>query len=131
MGKFGWSYPAGCSGTPYDEFPPCEVCGRDPDDCLCPECPTCGTAGLLTCYRDHALKDDRRASAVLAAFTTEKVTTDRMRDLINVWADDWLQVMIGPDAEYYVYIQTIERLIERGKRAERMIRDIQALRASR
>lgn len=21
MGKFGWSYPAGCSGTPYDDCP--------------------------------------------------------------------------------------------------------------
>lgn len=25
-GIFGWSYPPGCSSTPYDEFHPCEDC---------------------------------------------------------------------------------------------------------
>lgn len=29
MSNFGWSYPAGVSGTPYDEYTPesCPVCG--------------------------------------------------------------------------------------------------------
>lgn len=51
MSKFGWSYPAGCSGTPFDEpDPPCCICGRDVDDCICPECQECGETGRLKCY---------------------------------------------------------------------------------
>jgi hypothetical protein len=55
MGKFGWSYPAGCNGTPADEPCGCDCCGREADDCRCPECPTCGVAGDPACYRDHGL----------------------------------------------------------------------------
>jgi len=31
---FGWSYPAGCSSTPYDDEPPeaCPQCGADNSD---------------------------------------------------------------------------------------------------
>lgn len=54
MSKFGWSYPAGCNGTPYDEDVICEVCGREPDapvnPCECPECPGCGEVGSQDCY---------------------------------------------------------------------------------
>lgn len=34
MSIFGWSYPAGCSGTPYDEEPPeaCALCGAANSD---------------------------------------------------------------------------------------------------
>lgn len=36
MGIFGWSYPPGCSGTPYDECPDgdaCAFCGQElPED---------------------------------------------------------------------------------------------------
>jgi hypothetical protein len=47
MGVFGWSYPAGCSGTPWDEpdYPEeCPVCGNpntDPEteDWVCPVAP--------------------------------------------------------------------------------------------
>ena len=41
MPNFGWSYPAGCSGTPYDDFPPedCPVCKKplpeDSEDSFC------------------------------------------------------------------------------------------------
>ena len=44
MSKFGWSYPPGCNGTPYDDYPPeeCHVCKKELDetqDCFCsPEC---------------------------------------------------------------------------------------------
>jgi hypothetical protein len=29
---------------------PCEVCGKMPDDCICPECPDCGEYGNPHCY---------------------------------------------------------------------------------
>lgn len=49
MSIFGWSYPPGCSGPPDDDRP-CEVCGRNVDDCICPECPSCGEVGNPFCY---------------------------------------------------------------------------------
>lgn len=49
-GIFGWSYPPGCSGTPWDDEGPCEVCGKDVDRCICPECPECGVHGDPQCY---------------------------------------------------------------------------------
>lgn len=55
MSKFGWSYPPGCSGTPFDEDHPCECCGLFPDDCICPECPECGEHGNPKCYEGHGL----------------------------------------------------------------------------
>lgn len=55
MGKFGWSYPPGCSGPPDDGDDICIVCGKTVDDCICPECPECGTAGDPACYQNHGL----------------------------------------------------------------------------
>lgn len=55
MADFGWSYPAGCSGTPDDEEWPCEVCEVDAAECDCPECPECGQQGEPDCYRHHGL----------------------------------------------------------------------------
>jgi len=52
---FGWSYPPGCSGPPDNEEP-CEVCGREVDNCICPECPVCGAYGDPGCYLDHGLE---------------------------------------------------------------------------
>lgn len=51
-GAFGWSYPPGCSGPPDDGPCICEVCGGDVDrdECVCPECPTCGEHGNPGCY---------------------------------------------------------------------------------
>lgn len=53
-GIFGWSYPPGCSGPPYDDRP-CEVCFLDPGStgphgCICPECEVCGETGNPDCY---------------------------------------------------------------------------------
>ena len=55
MPDLGWSYPAGCTGTPYDDDPPCTTCGGWPDHpdedsaCSCPECPLCGNVGDPLC----------------------------------------------------------------------------------
>lgn len=59
-GMFGWSYPPGAENDPNapwnQEEPPCEVCGKDVDDCICPECKTCGEVGALRCYKDHGMR---------------------------------------------------------------------------
>ena len=59
MVDFGWSYPPGCSGTPYDEIEYCLVCGKSEYDCDCPECPQCGEIGDLDCYRVHGMIDPK------------------------------------------------------------------------
>ena len=51
-GIFGWSYPPGCNGTPFDEDCQCQVCGQFEDDCICPECATCGDNGNPSCYEE-------------------------------------------------------------------------------
>lgn len=55
MGIFGWSYPPGCSGTPFDNDIICDVCGMSDTDCICPECPECGDVGNPACYESHGL----------------------------------------------------------------------------
>jgi hypothetical protein len=59
MSKFGWSYPPGCSGTPFDEEYPCELCGREEDSCICPECGICESQGDPRCYDNegHGLEE--------------------------------------------------------------------------
>jgi hypothetical protein len=47
---FGWSLPPGCGATPGEEDCGCEVCGRNTDDCLCPECLVCFEVGRPECY---------------------------------------------------------------------------------
>src|SRR5262249_46932882 len=61
MGRhvFGWDLPPGVTSRMIDEAfgggdPPCEVCGMAVDDCLCPECPQCGSVGDVRCYRSIA-----------------------------------------------------------------------------
>jgi len=54
LSKFGWWYPPGAANdpnAPYNQTdPPCGVCGQREDDCICPECPTCGGVGDPACY---------------------------------------------------------------------------------
>ena len=52
-GIFGWSYPPGCNGTPWDDDQPCEVCGKDVDRCICAECKVCGCQGDPQCYEQE------------------------------------------------------------------------------
>lgn len=54
MSIFGWSYPPGAANHPNAPWnqvePPCAVCGRFSDTCVCPECPVCEVPGEPTCY---------------------------------------------------------------------------------
>ena len=33
-----------------EEFPPCDICGKDPAECTCPICPKCHEQGNPGCY---------------------------------------------------------------------------------
>jgi hypothetical protein len=59
---FGWDLPPGCTlrhiEEAYGDEGPCECCGHDPADCICPECPTCGSAGDKSCYHNTILNKD-------------------------------------------------------------------------
>lgn len=59
MTNFGWSYPPGAANDPNapwnQEEGPCEICGEDIDNCICPECPICSEYGNPDCYRNHGL----------------------------------------------------------------------------
>ncbi len=48
MSIFGWSLPPGVTSSMTDPpEQPCEICGKFPDDCECPECPRCGMFGCI------------------------------------------------------------------------------------
>jgi hypothetical protein len=91
MGIFGWSYPPGCSGTPFDEASgPCDVCGLDPESppdrggCICPECPVCGSTGDPSCYPAHGLRRTAEQEASFAAFCAaqdEQASIDTFLDI--------------------------------------------------
>jgi hypothetical protein len=40
---------------PHEDEYPCDICGNSVDDCICPECPECGTVGDPLCYKEHGL----------------------------------------------------------------------------
>ncbi len=51
MSAFGWSLPPGCGTLPGEEAEvPCQTCGKNLDDCICPECAVCGSVGDPDCY---------------------------------------------------------------------------------
>lgn len=83
MGIFGWSYPPGCSGTPADEPCQCAVCYLI-DDCVCPECPTCGAQGDPKCYESHGLKlnleQERSRITIEAAMKAEREAESGMAE---------------------------------------------------
>lgn len=64
---FGWDLPPGCTLRHIEEAfgdeGPCECCGHDTAECICPECPTCGSTGDLNCYKEdggHGLNFNRQ-----------------------------------------------------------------------
>jgi hypothetical protein len=56
---FGWDYPPGAANDPSAPYnqqdPPCEVCAKSCDNCICPECPVCQSNGDPACYKNHGL----------------------------------------------------------------------------
>ena len=88
MGIFGWNYPPGAANdpnAPWNQEPgPCAVCGKVEDDCICPECPTCGGVGDPTCYEQHGLILSPEQIASLAK--AEQFWADEDRAENEYWA---------------------------------------------
>jgi hypothetical protein len=60
----GFNLPPGVTSRMIDEAygidQPCAVCCKDPADCICPECPQCGTTGDPNCYCDSSREEGQR-----------------------------------------------------------------------
>ena len=112
MTSFGWDYPPGCHSVPGDEDFPCEVCGRDCEECICPECPECGEQGYSQCYLDGHLEKSAaqvasleaaeaewrsEAAAEAAAEAAERVEFEYFEEQMKAgwkdWDDAWDKVM--------------------------------------
>lgn len=80
MNFFGWSYPPGAANdlrAPWNQGePPCEVCGKDIDDCICSECPKCGEYGNPDCYEHHGLVRTEEQIASMAEIEARKKADD-------------------------------------------------------
>jgi len=85
MGIFGWSYPPGCSGPPDDGDEVCQVCGKSEDNCLCPECPVCGTYGDPKCYTDHGMV---KSQAQIEAAEAYEKAMKAQEDSLAAWAEE-------------------------------------------
>lgn len=66
MGTYDTRGGAALHDPAADNEGPCEVCGFAVDDCKCPECPKCRTAGDPNCYKNHGLNRYRRIFRFLA-----------------------------------------------------------------
>ncbi|MFZ4484804.1 MAG: hypothetical protein ACOYOL_12600 [Chthoniobacterales bacterium] len=108
-GIFGWSYPPGCSRTPYDEDRPCDVCGKDQASCVCPECPECGSQGDPSCYDTdcgHGL-----------------VKSPEQVDSLRVEMDKW-EALAQAEADYWTARDREEEMEARLEARERMGHEI-------
>lgn len=97
----------------YDDYP-CEVCGLNPDACICPECPVCSTFGDLSCYYEgdagHGLI---RSSLQIHTHTRYLVQTAWDDYLEGIWWDSaYIEEFIGPQhIRAYTHPTEIECLI--------------------
>ena len=107
MSAFGWSYPPGCSGPPEYDDQPCEICGLFPDDCICPECPTCSAFGDPKCYENHGLE---RSQEQVQSLARQQDEWCEQIERENAYADE----MIKAEAEAEAYWKECEE-IKRGE----------------
>ena len=91
----------------YDEIFPCEVCGKMVDDCICPECPTCGAQGDPKCYdltRDgHGLVrtgEQLVSSERVDSFLAEVLKQDRESTAALIRDLHWEQDHAGEISRY-------------------------------
>ena len=102
MGIFGWSYPAGCTNTPYEEEGPCELCGLDVDECTCPPCPKCGAVGDPACSKVCVPKKetDKEAGDKLLS----KRHVDTIKQVIKR-IDERMKLGLEPPSDRYLFKQ--------------------------
>jgi hypothetical protein len=71
MSIFGWSYPAGCSGTPYDDDRPevCPQCGRnnsnEEGEPVCVDAPDFCSVACQDTYLAEEAEYERKIDAML------------------------------------------------------------------
>ena len=105
MGIFGWSYPPGCYGLPWDDNFFCEICGaRDDSDCVCPECPECSSIGDPLCYKDHGLVRSQEQTDAYAKYLEweEGNQYDEEPEDHADWDDDILKEYTWDEKNYDV-----------------------------
>ena len=94
---FGWSYPPGCSGPPDEDEGPCEVCGLEIDNCICPECPECESYGDPHCYIHHSLRrteEQKFHREITDRDIRDLIISERMND--DAMYEEWLKdQMVG------------------------------------
>ena len=98
---FVWSYPPGCSGPPDHDDQPCMICGLFPDDCICPECPTCEAYGDPKCYEEHGLVRSPEQIASLAKQEAQWAEENRREN--EFWDQHYREV-----EEYQNYVDRRE-----------------------
>ena len=105
MGMFGWNLPAGCTTLPGEEpDPPCEVCGKDIDYCICPECPECGERGNPVCYEHHGMtRSEEQIESMQEAEAAWKA--HERADAFDYEA--WLQESKDFEKKYMVNLRTL------------------------
>lgn len=108
MSKFGWSLPPGVSTRMIDEAAgvdrPCDMCGAaNPDDCECPECPTCLTYGDPGCYQHHGLR------------MSKKQVVGRAQLIVNLCVEAYHDATQGADYIEEEYTANVAEWEYRGK----------------
>ena len=93
----GWNMPPGVNARDipgaWDEGP-CDCCGRDASDCICPECPVCSEQGNRHCYDTHGLQYNKEQRIGQAKMRVE-ILKDQLSDEFGYieWLmskpDDW------------------------------------------
>lgn len=89
MTIFGWSLPPGISFNDIDPpEEPCLVCEQIENNCVCPECPECGTFGDTYCYDNHGLiRTDRQIDLLAKAEKEWEENSKQQSELTEDWTN--------------------------------------------
>lgn len=85
----------------YGEDSPCAICGLWPDDCVCPECPVCGTFGDSSCYSPSTLHDcgrnhDQVMTDVQCLYNAFLLASTEEERRYDQWVDEQLAEEYAP-----------------------------------
>lgn len=71
-----------------DEEYSCSICGANPSNCICLECPECGEIGHTRCYLEHGLKRTPEQIASFAWHNGKQAVRQRSEDVYLQWLED-------------------------------------------
>ena len=88
------------TASPYDDEPPCEVCGKDTAICECPECPVCNEHGNPAC----AINAEAVAKAAITGHSAALALMDELSvdDLYSVYRAVYRHTACGPSIGFLV-----------------------------